>query len=214
MTPVDVRMLFAGWLSATCPLRCMRVEKVGVRPLRAAYQWLVEELRVSAVVLVDGGTNILMRGDEVGLGTPAEDMSSLAAVSKLNGIEGFVASIGFGIDAFHGFCHSLVLENIASLTRKGGYLGAFSVTPDSAEGPAYLDAVDRAQQQTSLLPVLHVRFTDGGPPVALPRSPRRHRDDTRGRRAHRDIRAARGCATLGDLSTLTVRAGCIGGRGE
>ena len=59
----------------------MRVKKVGVRPLRAAYQWLVEELRVSAVVLVDGGTDILMRGDEVGLGTPAEDMSSLAAVS-------------------------------------------------------------------------------------------------------------------------------------
>jgi len=127
-------------------------EKVGVRPLRGAYQRLVEELRVSAIVLIDGRTDILMRGDEVGLGTPAEDMSSLAAVSKLNGIEGFVASIGFGIDAFHGVCHSLVLENIASLTRKGGYLGAFSVTPDSAEGRAYLDAVDRAQQQTSLLP--------------------------------------------------------------
>ncbi len=76
-----------------------------------------------------------MRGDEAGLGTPAEDMSSLAAVSKLNGIEGFVASIGFGIDAFHGVCHSLVLENIASMTRKGGYLGAFSVTPDSAVTP-------------------------------------------------------------------------------
>ena len=170
-------------------------------------------------------------------------MSSLAAVSKLHGIEGFVASIGFGIDAFHGVCHSLVLENIASLTRKGGYLGAFSVTPDSAEGRAYLDAVDRAQQQTSLLPSIvngsiaaaiegqfgDVRLSKRTAPGDLFINPlmgiyftfnlqtvarqslyldrlEGHRDDTRGRRAHRDIRAARGCATLGNLSTLSYSA--------
>lgn len=141
----------AGWLSERgLPSTVYAFDKVGVRPLRAAYVRLVEELDIGAIVLVDGGTDILMRGDEVGLGTPAEDMSSLAAVSRLNGIEGFVASIGFGIDAYHGVCHSLVLENIASLTRKGGYLGAFSVTADSAEGRAYLDAIDRAQQGATL----------------------------------------------------------------
>ncbi|MFF7988525.1 hypothetical protein ACFZDG_01885 [Kitasatospora xanthocidica] len=36
-----------------------------------------------AVLLVDGGTDILMRGDEAGLGTPEEDMASLAAVAGL-----------------------------------------------------------------------------------------------------------------------------------
>lgn len=34
-------------------------------------------------VLVDGGTDILMRGDEAELGTPTEDATSLAAVSTL-----------------------------------------------------------------------------------------------------------------------------------
>lgn len=34
-------------------------------------------------MLVDGGTDILMRGDETGLGTPEEDMLSLAAVAGL-----------------------------------------------------------------------------------------------------------------------------------
>ena len=99
-----------------------------MRPLRGAYRALVRELTPSAIVLIDGGTDILMCGDETGLGTPEEDMASLAAVSGLEGVESFVASIGFGIDTFHGVCHAQVLESIAAIERAGGYLGAFAVT--------------------------------------------------------------------------------------
>ncbi|ANZ39485.1 hypothetical protein BBK82_28990 [Lentzea guizhouensis] len=53
--------------------------RTGVRPLRAAYRTLVRRLGVDAVVLVDGGADILLRGDEKHLGTPVEDMMSLAA---------------------------------------------------------------------------------------------------------------------------------------
>ncbi len=35
-------------------------------------------------MLVDGGTDILMRGDENGLGTPVEDLTSVAAVTALD----------------------------------------------------------------------------------------------------------------------------------
>ena len=38
------------------------------------------------MVLVDGGTDSLMRGDEVGSGTPEEDTASLAAVNALWGV--------------------------------------------------------------------------------------------------------------------------------
>jgi len=139
----------AEWLhEAGTPATVYVFEKVGVRPLRAAYEHLVRELGVSAVVLIDGGTDILMRGDEAGLGTPEEDMTSLAAVSKLAGVEGFVASIGFGIDTYHGVCHAHVLENIAAIEREGGYLGAFAVTAAMPEGRAYLSAVSRAQRLT------------------------------------------------------------------
>jgi hypothetical protein len=139
----------AEWLhDAGYPPAVYVFEKVGVRPLRAAYQHLVRELGVGAVVLVDGGTDILMRGDEAGLGTPQEDMTSLAAVSKLAGVESFVASIGFGIDTYHGVCHAHVLENIAAIERDGGYLGAFAVTAAMPEGRAYLSAVSHAQQLT------------------------------------------------------------------
>jgi hypothetical protein len=123
-------------------------EKVGVRPLRSAYRALVEELRPDAIVLVDGGTDILMFGDEAGLGTPEEDMASLAAVAALDVPLRFVACIGFGVDTYHGVCHAHFLENVAALERDGAYLGAFSVPRTSAEGSAFLDAVDYAQSHT------------------------------------------------------------------
>jgi hypothetical protein len=123
-------------------------EKVGVRPLRAAYARLVQEHAVQAIVLVDGGTDILMRGDEAGLGTPEEDMTSLGAVFGLRGVDSFVVSIGFGVDTFHGVCHAHVLENIAAIERDGGYLGAFAVTAAMPEGRAYLAAVSHAQGRT------------------------------------------------------------------
>jgi hypothetical protein len=139
----------AEWLAdREQPSTIYALEKVGVRPLRAAYTRLVEELAVQAIVLVDGGTDILMRGDEEGLGTPEEDMTSLAAVSKLSGVESFVASIGFGVDTFHGVCHAHVLENIAAIERDGGYLGAFAVTAAMPEGHAYLSAVSHAHART------------------------------------------------------------------
>ncbi|MFD9129997.1 DUF1152 domain-containing protein [Kitasatospora sp. NPDC059571] len=119
---------------------------VGVQLLREAYRALTDRLGIDAVLLVDGGTDILMRGDEAGLGTPEEDMASLAAVAGLPHIpERLVASLGFGIDAYHGVNHALVLENLAALERAGGYLGAFSLPRDSREGALYLDAVEHAQ---------------------------------------------------------------------
>ncbi|WP_329342703.1 DUF1152 domain-containing protein [Streptomyces sp. NBC_00663] len=122
----------------------------GVRPLRAAYRTLLDHLGpVDAIVLVDGGTDILLRGDEHGLGTPEEDMASLAAVAGLDDVpERLVACLGFGVDAHHGVNHSLVLENLAALDREGGHLGVFSLPRESREGALYLDAVAHAQECT------------------------------------------------------------------
>src|SRR6185312_11055923 len=127
--------------------------QTGVQPLREAYAALVESLGIDAIVLVDGGTDILMRGDEDGLGTPAEDMASLAAVAGLGNVPvRLVVSIGFGIDAYHGVNHVQVLENLSDLDADGAYLGAFSIPRSSREGSLYLDAVAYAQENTPLRP--------------------------------------------------------------
>jgi hypothetical protein len=141
----------AQWLDRQgLPSTVYAFPRSGVGPLRAAYRTLLAHLGpVDAVVLVDGGTDILMRGDEHGLGTPEEDMASLAAVSGLDEIpQRLVACLGFGIDSYHGVNHSLVLENLAALDREGAYLGAFSLPRESREGALYLDAVAHAQECT------------------------------------------------------------------
>ncbi|MFF4275308.1 DUF1152 domain-containing protein [Streptomyces sp. NPDC001536] len=141
----------AQWLERQgLPATVYAFPRSGVQPLRAAYRRLLDHLGpVDAIVLVDGGTDILLRGDEHGLGTPEEDMASLAAVAGLDGIpERLVACLGFGVDAYHGVNHSLVLENLAALDREGGYLGAFSLPHESREGALYLDAVTHAQECT------------------------------------------------------------------
>jgi len=127
-------------------------EKTGVVHLRQAYELLARELRLDAVVLVDGGTDILMRGDEAGLGTPEEDMASLAAASRLEVAQKLVVCLGFGIDTFHGVCHAHFLENVAALTRDGGFLGAFSVLPSMPEAQGFLAAVEYAHQHTPTRP--------------------------------------------------------------
>ncbi len=144
----------ARWLaSAGYPATVYAFARTGVAPLRAAYAALIRRLDADAIVLVDGGTDILMRGDEPGLGTPEEDMASLAAVSALTGVpERLVACLGFGIDAYHGVCHALALENVAALEREGGYLGAFSIPGSSAEARLYREAVAHAQQATPVRP--------------------------------------------------------------
>ncbi|MFJ3306569.1 DUF1152 domain-containing protein [Streptomyces sp. NPDC086549] len=147
--------VLAQWLAAQdLPSTVYAFPRTGVGPLRAAYRALLAHLGgVDAVVLVDGGTDILMRGDEHGLGTPEEDMASLAAVGGLDEVpHRLVACLGFGVDAYHGVNHSLVLENLAALDRDGSYLGAFSLPRASREGALYLDAVAHAQRCTASHP--------------------------------------------------------------
>ena len=77
-------------------------ENVGGKPVREAYHYLRDRLDLDAIVLVDGGTDILLRGDEANLGTPSEDMVSLAAVNDLDVATRMVVCVGFGIDTYHG----------------------------------------------------------------------------------------------------------------
>ena len=122
--------------------RVFAFDKTGVAPLKAAYDALANELACDTLVLVDGGSDSLLRGDEANLGTPAEDMASIAAADDLPLRDKLLVSIGFGVDAFHGVCHSHVLENVAALTRDGGFLGAFSVLPEMPELALYRSAVE------------------------------------------------------------------------
>ncbi len=116
-------------------------ERTGVRPLTETYRALTAELAPDAVVLVDGGTDSLMRGDEAGLGTPVEDVASILSASAVDCPRKLLVAVGFGVDTFHGVCHADFLRSVAELTWDGGFLGAFSLTREMPSVQAWRDAV-------------------------------------------------------------------------
>jgi hypothetical protein len=128
--------------SETVPIYCFA--QTGVLPITTAYRTLLTHLgNVDTIVLVDGGTDILMRGDEFGLGTPQEDVASLAAVDAQEGIaRKLLLCLGFGIDTYHGVCHAHFLEAVADLTRHHGFLGAWTLIEQMPEVQLYREAVE------------------------------------------------------------------------
>lgn len=128
--------------------RVFCLDKTGLELLRRAYQALADDLAIDAVLLVDGGTDILMHGDEAGLGTPAEDVTSLLAAHALDLPTKIVSCVGFGVDAFHGVSHRDVLENVARLAKDGAFLGAFSLLPGEPEVEQWLSALAYVQSRT------------------------------------------------------------------
>lgn len=145
------------------PVYCF--EQSGVQPLAAAYQLLVERLSLDTIILIDGGTDSLMRGDEVSLGTPQEDIASIAAVSQIEVRQKLLACLGVGVDSFHGVCHSYFFEAVAEITKQGGYLGALSLAKEMPEVAKYRDAsravFQRMPSQPSIVNISILDAIDG-----------------------------------------------------
>lgn len=116
-------------------------DKTGVRPLARAYRTLVERLQLDAIVLVDGGIDAVLRGDETSLGTPSEDLASLAAATALD-IPVVLACVGMTAELRDGIAHAQVFERIAELTRAGAYLGASALVPGTPACDSYMRAVE------------------------------------------------------------------------
>jgi hypothetical protein len=118
--------------------------KTGAAPLTENYKILAEHLSLDGILLVDGGVDSLVRGDEAELGTAIEDLTSLYAVNQLSDIQNrWLACIGFGAE--QNLTHAHILENIAALTEAGGFLGACSLTPQMDPYQAYDEAVTYVQ---------------------------------------------------------------------
>lgn len=103
---------------------------VGALALTEAYRRLVKHLKVDAIIIVDGGVDSLMRGDEEGAGSILEDTLTLIAVNNLDVPVKTLASIGFGAETEESVCHYNALENMAALMKEGAFLGSCALTKD------------------------------------------------------------------------------------
>lgn len=115
-------------------------EKMGARPLVKNYKILVEHLDIDCIILVDGGVDSLMRGDEPEPGTMFEDSLSLLAVSDLAHVKTkIVACLGLGVEYEIGYAH--LFENIANLSKDNTFIGTCSLTKKMPSYQQFRDAV-------------------------------------------------------------------------
>lgn len=125
--------------------------KTGVVPLIENYRLLVDHLEIDAIILIDGGVDSLMHGDEHLVGTIMEDTISLAAVNTLTDVPlRIVAAVGLGIEPEVGYAH--LFENIAELTRAGAFLGSCSLVKAMPVYQQYEEAVLFAFERIPGLP--------------------------------------------------------------
>lgn len=143
--------------------------KTGVEPLVEGYAALTQHLGTDALILVDGGVDSIMRGDEAGPGTLLEDSISLAAANTLDLPVKLLACLGFGTEVEEQVCHHHALENIAALAKAGGFLGSCALTPQMSafqqfeaacrytwEQPAHV----KSHITTRVIPAVHGEFGD------------------------------------------------------
>ncbi len=114
-------------------------EKTGARPLIQNYKALIKHLDIDCIILVDGGVDSLMHGDEPEPGTMFEDSLSLLAVSDLNVKTKILACLGLGVEHEVGYAH--LFENIAELTKHKAVLGTCSLTQQMTSYQQFRDAV-------------------------------------------------------------------------
>lgn len=124
----------------------------GVQQIAASYAAIVKRHSVDAVLLADGGTDSLMRGDEASLATPVEDLTSIAAVHQLEEPRvKLLFCTALGVDSFHGVNHFAFLENVAALDRAGHFLGCFSLQRAMPEARDLIEAVAACKPENSIV---------------------------------------------------------------
>lgn len=115
-------------------------QKTGARPLIKNYKLLVEHLGIDCIILIDGGVDSLMRGDEKDAGTILEDTLSIIAVNELKNVPlKFLVCLGLGIE--YEVNHSHVFENIAHLAKSEAFLGTCSLLKQMPVFQQYMEAV-------------------------------------------------------------------------
>jgi len=123
--------------------------------LTELYQGWITEHQVDAVVLIDGGSDSLMAGDECGLGDPIQDCVSVVTVSELKGVKArILISVGFGCDRFNNVADASSLRAVAELSKTGGFLGSVSLEPSSVGFQFYSDCIDFLQRRAAFRSVI------------------------------------------------------------
>jgi hypothetical protein len=146
--PYFPEFYLAEWLKINqkedIPIWCF--QKTGALPLTENYKILAEHLSLDGVLLIDGGVDSLVRGDEAEKGTVIEDATSLFAVNELSNIKNrYIVCLGLGAERDMTYAH--IFENIAAITKEGGFWGSCSLTLSMSAYQDFENAVLHVQSK-------------------------------------------------------------------
>lgn len=126
-----------------------------VPSLTRFYQQLVESHQIDALILVDGGSDSLMVGDEEGLGDPIEDAVSVATVAGLDNLKlKLLISVGLGCDRFNHVSDAASLRAVSELTASGGFLGSIGLEAQNQAFQFYKSCVEHIYQHQQFRSVI------------------------------------------------------------
>lgn len=112
--------------------------ELGAQGIIKALQQIIDQHNIEVVVVIDGGTDSLMSGDFGNLntiGTPYEDMLTLACINQLKGVVCYLYVLGYNIDVVHGISDSDLNIEMLKLIQSGAFLGCYHILnyPESAK---------------------------------------------------------------------------------
>jgi len=112
----------------------------GVRQTSEAYRYLVAELKLDTLIVLDAGVDALFWGNEHDYASPEADAIMLLGAYSIKECRRIFGFTNFGTEGFeYEVRHADALQRMSELIRAGALLGACALAPGCSEGKAYLE---------------------------------------------------------------------------
>jgi len=98
--------------------------KNGVKLLAKALNYVINENDIDLVIAVDGGVDALINGTEEHQGTPIEDLITLAALNRIQGVDKVLCCVGMGSESDEKLTVDNMTNTFLSSYKDKSFLGA------------------------------------------------------------------------------------------
>lgn len=114
-----------------------------------------------ALVLCDGGCDVLLTGVETGLATPVEDMAHLKAVLPLDIPEKYITALGANVDCGHGVVQAELDRRLDALYNSGSMIFRQPIGLEHTAGAYFAELVLRCSPVCSIVQSLVLAAMQG-----------------------------------------------------
>jgi hypothetical protein len=143
--------------------------RLTIQEIYDAYLKILELFpEVDTLYLIDGGCDILLRGNETNLATPVEDMMSLYAVHKLSIPNKFIGAIGLNTETRDGVLESEIIERLKYLEENGILIEKRTWDIKDPDVARYVEIVSNSHPENTTVQSLICASLEGNQGFCIP----------------------------------------------